>query len=211
MTRTPRRAKLDLTGPYEGRERNEWETTTAALVRMHPLNPKEIVEVVLATWNGIFESRIGDRGFRLGIDIRPKPQIMGHYLHELIPLEFQLRYPGQWRRESSKHEKDLVHIPDVRFSVEIKSSSHPTQIFGNRSYGQASRVTEIGRKGKSGYYLAINFAKFGDSEVLPHIVRIRFGWLDLSDWRSQKSATGQQANLEPFSERTKLLKIYEAP
>jgi len=178
---------------------------------MHPLDPAELVEVVLATWGGIFDSRIGARGFQLGIDMRPNPQFMGHYLHELIPLEFQARYPGKWRRESAKSEKDLVHIPDLRFSVEIKSSSHASRIFGNRSYGQPTEAGEFGRKGKSGYYLAINFEKFGSTAALPKIVRIRFGWLDHSDWTSQKSATGQQASLQPFSERTKLLKIYKAP
>jgi hypothetical protein len=126
---------------------------------------------------------------------------MGHYLHELIPLEFQLRYPRKWRRESAKNEKDLVHIPDMRFSVEIKSSSNPTKIFGNRSYGQPSAEGDVGRKGKSGYYLAINFTKFADEDVLPHIVRVRFGWLDHSDWVPQRAATGQQASCPSASGR----------
>lgn len=210
MSRRSRKPQLDLQAPYEGRPEDEWESITAQLVEHHPLKAAEIVEVVLQTWKGIFESRIGARGFRLGVDIHPKPQIMGHYLHELIPLEFQLRYPGLWRREEAKSEKDLVHIPDLRYSIEIKTSSHPSKIFGNRSYGQFTRVGEVGRKGKSGYYLAINFAKFSEVDVLPDIVRIRFGWLDHSDWVAQKAETGQAAGVRPFSERTKLVKIYEA-
>lgn len=196
--------------PYKGRPKKDWANVTAQLIERHPLEATEVVEVVLQTWKGLFESVIGARNFRLGIDIRPQPQIMGHYLHELIPLEFQHRYPGVWRREAKKSEKDLVHVPDPRYSVEIKTSSHRDKIFGNRSYGQPAKAGEVGRKGKSGYYLAVNFAKFDKSDVLPHIVRIRFGWLDHGDWLPQKSETGQRASVAPFSERTKLLTLYEA-
>ncbi len=201
----------DLTQPFEGLPADQWPKMTAELVKMHPLKADELVKVVLATWAGIFDSRIGARGFRLGTDIRPNPQIMGHYLHELIPLEFQFRYPGKWRRESAKAEKDLVYIPDLRFSVEIKTSTHASRILGNRSYGQPTVSGQVGRKGKSGYYLAINFSKFGESDVLPHIVRIRFGWLDHIDWVAQKAATGQAASLQPTSERSKLVTLYERP
>lgn len=201
----------DLTEPFAGLPIDQWPMMAAELVRLHPLKTKELVDVVLTTWKGIFDTRIGARGFRLGTDIRPNPQIMGHYIHELIPLEFQFRYPDKWRRESAKSEKDLVYIPDPRFSVEIKTSSHASRIFGNRSYGQPTTGEHAGRKGKSGYYLAVNFSKFGESSVLPHVVRIRFGWLDLTDWIPQKAATGQAANLQPISERTKLITLYEAP
>ena len=66
----------------------------------------------------------------IGRDIQPKPQIMGFLLHELIPLELQSRHPGEWRPEKAKNDKDLVYIPDPTLSVELKTSSHPSQIFG---------------------------------------------------------------------------------
>jgi hypothetical protein len=132
---------------------------------------------------------------------------MGFFLHELIPLELETRYPGIWKKEVSKSDKDLVYLPDALFSVEIKTSSHGSQIFGNRSFAQESDA--VGRKAKSGYYLAVNFEKFLH-ESRPNIRQIRFGWLDHSDWLGQKSSTGQQARLSISADRGKMRVIYAA-
>jgi hypothetical protein len=114
------------------------------------------VDVVLLSWSAIFESRLGGK-FRIGHEISPKPQIMGFLLHELIPLELQSRYPDIWRPEKVKGDKEIVHIPNEHFSVEMKTSSHASQIFGNRSYAQE----QVGKgKSKNGYYLTVNFEKF---------------------------------------------------
>jgi hypothetical protein len=158
-------------------------------------------------WKDIFESGIGGKPFRIGVNLFPKPQIMGFFLHELIPLEFARRYPGVWRGEADARDKDLVYMPDGSYSVEIKTSSHRSKIFGNRSYAQEARST---KKSKSGYCLAVNFGKFEDKRTgaQPKILRVRFGWLDASDWRGQKAASGQQANLSAEVEESKLLEIF---
>jgi hypothetical protein len=179
---------------------------TRRLIAAHPLSSKEIVEVVLLSWDAIFKSKIGPHGFRIGKHLFPKPQIMGFLLHELIPLEFSARYPLVWRGDKSSGEKDLVHVPDDGFSLEIKTSSHKTQIFGNRSYAQQSTDS---KKSKAGYCLAVNFEAFAKSRPIPRIRRIRFGWLDHDDWIGQRAATGQQARLRPECESKKLLVLYE--
>jgi len=104
----------------------------------------------------------------------------------------------------------MVYISNQYYSVEIKTSSSPNKIYGNRSYGQPHKVSDsLGRKGKSGYYLAINFEKFDKKGTrLPEIRRIRFGWLDHTDWIPQKAPTGQQSRLKPYSEANKLLLLY---
>jgi len=175
------------------------------LVASHPLETKELVEVVHISWEAIFKSSIGPRGFRIGRDIFPKPQILGFFLHELIPLELQTRYPEVWRAESTASDKDLVHLGNPRLSVEIKTSSSSRSIYGNRSYAQE---TSFGKKDKSGYYLAVNFEKCERSNPKPCITAIRFGWLDHSDWLGQKAATGQQARLSAEVEAGKLLRLY---
>jgi hypothetical protein len=131
---------------------------------------------------------------------------MGFLLHALVPLELQSRYPTLWRPEARKDDKDIVYVPDSRFSVELKTSSHPSQIFGNRSYAQEQ--TGPG-KSKSGYYLAVNFQKFGPHGA-PRVGLIRFGWLDHTDWIGQRAETGQQARLRTESERAKLLTVYSS-
>lgn len=195
-----------MSSPYAGLGTNQWKARTEELVRAHPLTKEEIVDVTLGCWNSIFATKIGGKA-QVGIHILPSPQTMGVFLHELIPLEFSDRYPGVWRREESADEKDLVHIPDPSLSVEIKTSSHRSQVFGNRSFAQPGNST---KKAKSGFYLTVNFEKFTKSGRRPDIRAIRFGWLDDTDWKAQKAATGQQASLPSDVYDGKLLLIHQA-
>ena len=194
-----------ITSPYQGLPIERWEQKTRDLITEHPLDPEELVEIVLGAWEDIFQSIIGRREFRIGSHLFPKPQIMAFFLHELIALELSVRYPGIWRGDQSAEEKDLVYVPNPFYSVEIKTSSHTSRIFGNRSYAQK---TSVRKKVKSGYYLAINFQKFKAKLKKPEIILIRFGWLDYEDWVGQTAATGQQARLRPEAERYKLLPLY---
>ena len=178
---------MPLSSPYRGLPATRWVRKTEQLLAAYPLDAKEIVEVVLSSWDAIFESKIGPHSFRIGEHLFPKPQIMGFLLHELIPLEFSARYPKLWRGDESSSEKDLVYIPKPEFSLEIKTSSHKRQVFGNRSFAQPSTDS---KKNKAGYYLAVNFEAFAKTHAKPHIRRIRFGWLDHDDWVGQKAATG---------------------
>lgn len=191
--------------PYRRVSPDGWAEVTRQLVHGHPLDTDELVEVVHEAWEDVLVSSIGTKGFRIGQHLFPKPQIMAFFLHELIPLELAERHPRLWRGDESAGEKDLVYIPDQSFSVEIKASSHPTQIFANRSYAQKPSKA---KKSKSGYYLAVNFEKFSAGKPAPGIRRIRFGWLDHKDWAGQKAPTGQQARLRREVEEGKLLQLY---
>src|SRR3989339_967384 len=122
-----------MISPYLNKDQVKWSKITEKLVAKHPLSVNEIKEIVLESWEEIFSSKIGKKSFRIGKDIFPKPQIMGFLLHELIPLEFSVRYPNIWRKEKSSSDKDLIYVPDDSFSIEIKTSSNPNSIFGNRS------------------------------------------------------------------------------
>jgi hypothetical protein len=195
-----------MASPYAGLPPQEWLEVTRQLVNEHPLKTGEIVDVVSTAWNSIFASRMGKRAFHIGKEIFPKPQIMGFFLHELIPLELEARFPKKWRGERSAGDKDIVYIPNNRFSIEVKTSSNPNHIFGNRSYAQQ---TTKNKKAKSGYYLAVNFQKFSASLKRPNLLLVRFGWLDSTDWIGQKAATGQQSRLPLEVESFKLLEIYK--
>ena len=191
---------------YDGVAEDEWEAITRKLIAAHPLDPEEIVEVVKLCWEDIFESSIGRRGLKIGTDIFPTPQIMATLMHELITAEFQHRYPDRWRRDTSGEDKDLVFIPDAAFSTEIKCSSSPTSIYGNRSYAQQHSEN---KKARAGYFLGVNFQKFSaDLLERPTIRRVSFGWLDWTDWVPQASPTGQQAYLSPGAKRYKMLVLW---
>ena len=195
-----------MTSPYTGLAVADWSAKTAELVSAYPLDMDELVDVVRTSWEGVFASRIGKKGFRIGKHIFPKPQIIAFFLHELIPLELTTRYPGTWRGEESAGDKDIVYVPDASYSMEIKTSSHATQIFGNRSFAQQGTAA---KKSKSGYYLAINFQKLGKETSMPRLRRIRFGWLDPEDWLGQVAASGQQARLSTDVERGKFRLLFE--
>ena len=195
-----------MTSPYAGLRPEQWSEKTDELVSAFPLDMGELVQVVKHSWEGVFASKIGTKRFQIGKHIFPKPQIIAFFLHELIPLELASRYPGLWRGEVTAADKDIVYIPDVSYSIEIKTSSHASQIFGNRSYAQEGGK---GKKSKAGYYLAVNFDKSVKGSPAPQLRRVRFGWLDHSDWQGQIAATGQQARLSPEVERGKLRLLFE--
>ncbi|MDB9397544.1 ScaI family restriction endonuclease [Microcystis aeruginosa CS-573] len=111
-----------MNSPYADVSPSNWLSITQGLVERHPLSTDAIVDVVLTSWQSIFNSQLGTKGFRIGRDIFPKPQIMGFLLHELIPLELKAKYPDLWRGDISISDKDIVYIPDDFFSIEVKTS-----------------------------------------------------------------------------------------
>ncbi|WP_326559478.1 ScaI family restriction endonuclease [Micromonospora sp. NBC_01796] len=193
--------------PYFGEDFSDWPSVTRSLLAAQPLSGPDLVRTVLASWESIFHSRLGS-GFHIGREIKPTPQVMGFLLHALIPLELARTHSG-WRAELAARDKDLVYVPDERYSIEIKTSSHPSQIFGNRSFGVDNPGT--GKKAKDGYYLTVNFEKWpADSNRIPRILMIRFGWLDHTDWVAQRAETGQQSALPALVDNNQLLVLYTA-
>lgn len=127
-----------MDSPYLDLSVEEWLNITHEIVNKHPLSESEIVDAILASWQSIFDSRLGTKGFQIGKDIFPKPQIMGFLLHELIPLELAAKHPDNWRGDTNAADKDLVYVPNDSFSVEVKTSSDRSHIFGNKSYAQGT-------------------------------------------------------------------------
>ena len=199
------------TSPYYGHAQDEWDAITRQLLERHPLTATEVVAIVRDAWETIFLSSFGE-GVLIGQHIFPRPQIMGFLFHELIPFALERAKPAEWRAERTAADKDVVCVADDSFSIEIKTSAHPRQIFANRSYGQET-ATE-GKKAKSGYFLAVNFEPWPEIEVRPTpeqlrpaLRLIRFGWLDHSDWIAQAAATGQQSALAAVVENLQLLTL----
>ena len=198
-----------MASPYEGHPESQWADITRELVEDYPLDVNDIVDAVLAAWQGILNSNIAGE-LQIGVDIIPSPQIMGNYLHELIPIMLERQFPGQWSRDIEKDDKDLVYLPDRYYSTEIKTSSNPNNIYGNASYGQEDS-SNVASKSKDGYYIGVNFEKFDQAPAgqMPRIRKIRIGWLDHSDWHSQSAASGQAATISTAVRDKKLLLIYD--
>ena len=206
MTVSPnsRRSLIKISkSPYDGHPVEDWKAITEELVNAHPLFGDEIRTLVTDGWNEVFESRIGSKGLRIGVDIFPSGQVMGSFLHELIPREFSDAHPTLWRPEADTADKDLVFIPDNKFSIELKTSSHPSEIRGNKSFAQD--VTD-GKKLKDGYYIVVNYAEIKHGNQL-ELKKIRFGWLDQGDWQTGKSQTGQGATVKAIAKKHKLIDL----
>ncbi len=191
--------------PYSGKDKSQWKSITEKLINDHPLNENALVDMVQIAWNNIFETSIGRHNLKIGEHIFPKPQVIGFLLHELIPAELAATYPEEWRGEENSADKDIVCVSNGFYSIELKTSSNPTKIFGNRSYAQKPSQ---GKKSKDGFYIAVNFEKFSKKNKKPEILTIRFGWLDHTDWRAQKSESGQQSNLSPETYELKFKTLY---
>jgi len=192
-----------MESPYKNLPKSKWLEKTKELVNAHPLKD-EIKDVVLKSWNDIFNSKIGS--FSIGKEIFPSPQILSFFLHELVAHYLSLKYPERYKVGELKNEKDVHDIINPSMGIEIKGSSNTTQIFANRSYAQPSSDSET--KDKNGYYITINFEKISKSNPRPKITIIRFGYLEHKDWIAQKAATGQQARLTPEAYKYKLIEIY---
>nr|WGD71455.1 ScaI family restriction endonuclease [Bacillus subtilis] len=198
-----------MNSPYENQPMEKWINITEEIVGEHPLDFDVIVNVVLEAWERILGTKIGGE-LQIGKDVFPSPQIMGNYIHELIPALLSRKYPEKWRKEIIKEDKDVVYIPNSDYSVEIKTSSNANNVFGNRSYGQENSEHNSG-KSKSGYYITVNFEKFDtkNPDYKPKIKKIRFGWIDHEDWKAQKSQTGQATPLSKEARDNKLILLYE--
>lgn len=197
-----------MISPYKDQPEDKWYEITEELITKHPLTENDIIDAVLEAWEGIMKTSIAGE-LKIGVDIFPTPQILGNYLHELIPIILEKKYPGLWTRDSNKKDKDLVYVKNPYFSCEIKTSSNKNNIYGNASYGQEDSASSTS-KSKDGYYIAINFEKFDSSNPTfkPCIRKIRFGWLDHTDWHSQGASSGQQSSIRPNVRDNKLKLIY---
>lgn len=87
--------------PYENLPEIQWKETTKRLINDHPLSQDVLISTVLEAWDGILRTKIANE-LQIGIDIFPTPQILGNYLHELIPVLLEKKYPGQWTRDIEK-------------------------------------------------------------------------------------------------------------
>ena len=192
-----------MESPYKNIPKSKWLDKTQELVNAHPLKD-EIKNVVLKSWNDIFNSKIGS--FSIGKEIFPSPQIISFFLHELVAHYLSLKYPKRYKVGELKSEKDVHDIINPSMGIEIKGSSNATQIFANRSYAQPSSDSEM--KEKNGYYITINFDKISKTNPHPKITIIRFGYLEHKDWIAQKASTGQQARLSPDAYKYKLIEIF---
>jgi len=187
-----------MNNPYEGKSIEYWHAITQELVDAHPLR-QYIVDICLKSWHSILHGKINTYLNLLIKEMCISPQATGALLHDVIPTYIEKELQG-FRKGIGK-EKDIVCNYNDKFSMELKTSSQKS-IYGNRSYAKSDSGKE-----KSGYYLTINFEKISIND--PKILLIQMGWLDHTDWRGQKSETGQQASLTKKARDSKLVVLFQ--
>lgn len=185
----------------------EAKDETLALLALLPIKPEELVSTILESWNSFLNTKIGEEELRIPQDIELAPQIIGTFLEKIIAHRLSNRFQGVWRAGIG-NEKDIHCIQDDKYSMEMKTSTSSDAIFGNRSYAQVVVGSE--KKDKKGYFIAINYDA-PKGEYLGKIRRISIGWLEHTDWKGQKAASGQQASLTKEAKANKMIVIYVRP
>ena len=173
---------------YEHKTANEWVAITNKLVKENPITDC-IVDLSLRTWKSILNGNVNSYLNLKISELDLSPQAVSNLFHDILPIYIERNVPN-WKKGTQAHEKDVVYMIDDKYSFEVKVSSSKNAIFGNRSYGQSSGDS---KKSKDGYYLAVNIDKLSVDN--PNIRLIRFGWLNHTDWISQKAQTGQRSRL----------------
>lgn len=191
-----------MSSPYEGLVKEEWLAKTYDLIGRHPLDCETIKQVALKSWQVLWSTTIGEGEVSIKLfELDVPASVVGYFFEKLFARELETQQPEHWRGGRTKNDKDIVHLPDNFYSIEIKSSGQlGTKVFGNRSYGQNVENTVLDKKEKSGYYITVNFYE-------KEINLLRFGWIDRSDWNAQEAPTGQAAGLSESVYRYKLIKI----
>lgn len=185
--------------PYAGVPTDQWHRITQSLIERYPLSLDEIRDIAQIAWGRLWSSTIGGQ---INLDEVELPAtVVGYFFQKLFAHELAIRYPGIWRGERDKSDKDLVNLQDSFFSTEMKSSGQMGYaLFGNRSYNQQTQNGTNSSKDKSGFYITANF--FG-----PKLTLLRLGWIDQDDWVPQGAETGQAAILRSEVYEYKLVEI----
>lgn len=188
--------------PYTDQPEEKWQEITRSLLGAHPLKVDVIREVALAAWGKVWDTTVGSGAVAVRLaDLRVPATVVGYFFEVLFARAMGLQFPEEWRGNESGDEKDLVHLKDSRFSVEIKTSGQlGDRVYGNRSYGQEAQKQQQVKKEKSGYYITVNFYE-------RTLTLIRFGWIDAGDWKPQSSPTGQMAGLSDAVYAHKLIPL----
>ena len=193
--------------PYLNHPEEEWPQITKGLVDGFPLSREEIVKTVLEAWDNFYTSSFGNGKLTIGKDIFLPAQATGVILEKLIASILENKYPKLWKGGHEKTHKDIIHLEDDQFSFEIKTSSSPSGLYGNRSTGYRS---DNSRKSRTGYYLVINYLLPKEEDTNKKVRKIRFGWIDDDDWVGQEQASGQQASIGAHLAKLKLITLYQA-
>lgn len=188
--------------PYAGRPPDRWRAITRRPLAKHPLRPEVILDLATTAWGKVWDTTVGSGATAVRLAGLSVPAtVVGYFFEVLLARELEARFPGVWRGNRSKEEKDLVYLPDPGLSVEIKTSGQlGYRVYGNRSYGQDVRNEDQAKKEKSGFYITVNFYR-------QTLTLLRFGWIDAGDWQPQASPTGQMAGLPDSVYEHKLVPI----
>lgn len=192
-----------MASPYAGHAEDQWKEITNRLIAEHPLSKADLLDASVEAWQLIWQTTIGKGELSVALaDTDPPATVIGYFFEKLLARVLSKRFPGVWRGVAGKDEKDLVYIPDLSKSIEVKASGQlGLKIFGNRSVGQTSTTTRAAAKPeKSGFYLTVNFYE-------TTLTLLRFGWIDHSDWTGQAAQTGQMAGLPSYVYEKKLVAL----
>lgn len=156
-----------------------------------PLNSPQMATLVKRAWHDLGCTTFGSKKLSWDQLHRFPGQAVGCLFEQFLAMQMAsldlAKTSGhKWRPGYSKTEKDIFCTTNPLFSVEVKTSSSSSGIYGNRSSTRKRDSKRV--KVRSGYYVVVNW----DKDTLK-MRKARFGYIDDSMWVGQASDTGQQA------------------
>lgn len=161
-------------------------------VRMHPLFD-DMRDFVVCAMHRVAMIRMHD-GTSLTDVIPGLRGNMGSMIgtlfeHSLLQV-IREQYDDEYRAQKKRSDCDILSTDDRIFNFEIKTTTSPREIYGNRIVSQA--------KASGSFLLAVNYSK-----LTLDVTRVRFGWVDPTCWAGQ-AGNGQQARLTAVARDTRL-------
>jgi hypothetical protein len=152
---------------------------TTATEEEHPLL-RELFEIVQSAMRDVRETQLGEK--RLVDTVSSMHGNIGSMIGTLFEHFLAQHLPSNFGPQQKKLDADFVCRSNSAFDFEVKTtSSRSKNIFGNR----IAATTEK----KGSYLLAVQYEM-----ATLEVVRVRFGWIEPSDWVAQKG-NGQQSHL----------------
>jgi hypothetical protein len=106
-----------ITSPYHGTP-EQWGTITRRLIDEHPLNEGDILEVAQAVWADLWKTTLGSGARQVQLaDLTVPATVVGYFFEVLFARELERRSAGAWRGGRTAEEKDLVYLPDPKYST----------------------------------------------------------------------------------------------
>ncbi len=187
-----------LKKPYQDVPTERMRAVATQLVKNHPLRYC-VVDIVLNSWQNILNGNITSKSSSFKIkQTNVSTNVTEKLIRTVLPENISRYVKGF--RAGKQNEHDIVCEVDEFYSVKLLASFE--KMLAIKIKDAKNNVDEI----KTGFYLSVNFENINSNN--PKILRIRFGYLDKTDFVLTRNGDEIKAVLTSEAGLYKLIDIY---